>query len=335
MNGKYRVAVVGTGGMGSRWAKLAMSHMDSQLSALIDIDRHKAEILHRSLNSSAKIFFNLKEALNRSMIDIVVVATPHKFLGLLSREALTAGKHVLCEKPGGVNARELQKNFSLAQKNNLRYMIAFNHRFHPAVWKAKELFEKGIIGKLLFMRGCYGHGGRAGYEKEWRASKEMGGGGELLDQGVHLLDLSRWFAGEPVAVKSFITTNFWKINPLEDNAFVLLKNRNDIITQIHVSWTQWKKTFLWEIYGDKGYLAVNGLGGKYQTETLTIGRRNKDFSVFEKQIEFKNAVRIDPDDSLYGVWGEFISAIRQKRDPIPSGYDGWKTLSIVEKIYGK
>jgi len=330
---KFSVVIVGTGAMGTRWAKVIGFHGRCRLAALVDPDLSKAETLMKIIGSSVPIFSDLRSALERLMVEAVVIATPHVFLAPLSEQALSLGKNVLCEKPGAINARQLKKNWQLAQKKRLRFMIAFNHRFHPAIITAKKLFDRKDIGPLLFIRGRYGHGGRKGYDQEWRASKALGGGGELLDQGIHLIDLTRWFMGEPKEIRSFLTTNFWKIKPLEDNAFILFKGDNDVIVHLHVSWTQWKNLFSWEVYGEKGYLSVEGLGGKYGRERLLIGKRGRDFSVSEKKIEFRNPARIDPDDSLYDLWEEFISAIEEERDPVPGVYEGWQALALVDKIY--
>ncbi len=132
----------------------------------------------------------------RDDLDAVVVATPNKYLLPASLAALHSGKHVLCEKPPGRNAGETQQMVEAAQASGKILKVGFNHRFHPAIWKAHAFCQQGAIGELMFMRVIYGHGGRPGYDKEWRGSADLAGGGELLDQGVHILDLCRWFLVE-------------------------------------------------------------------------------------------------------------------------------------------
>ena len=171
----------------------------------------------------------------------------------------------------------------------------FNHRHHPAIWRAHELCAEGAIGPLMFIRAVYGHGGRPGYDKEWRADADLSGGGELLDQGVHIVDLCRWFLGDFAEVFGSTATYFWDLGhfesagrdspraangqsvapssiSLEDNAFALLRTADGRVAQFHTSWTQWKNRFSFEVFGRDGYLRVEGLGGSYGVERLEVGR---------------------------------------------------------------
>jgi len=210
-------------------------------------------------------------------------------------------------------------------------MVGYNHRFHDAFIKARHLYQKGDIGKILFIRARYGFGGRIGYDKEWRLNKAISGGGHLIDQGVHMIDLAMSFIGEIRGVKGFTSDTFWKPGP-EDNAFVLIQGRNKAIASIHVSLTQWKPLHNFEIYGTKGYLSIEGLGQKYGGgEKLVIGRRAVDFTgeVKEKVI----TCNPNADDSLTLELAEFVSAIRQGRQVVPSGEEAYETLKIVEKTY--
>jgi predicted dehydrogenase len=129
-------------------------------------------------------------------IEIVIVATTHDMLAPIAAEAAGAGKHVLIEKPGARRASELDAVAEAARRTGALVRVGFNHRYHRAIQKARAIFDSGAIGPLLFIRGRYGHGGRPGYEREWRADAALSGGGELLDQGVHLIDLARWFLGD-------------------------------------------------------------------------------------------------------------------------------------------
>jgi predicted dehydrogenase len=132
-----------------------------------------------------------------------------------------------------------------------------------------EIVSSGEIGSIMFLRGRYGHGGRIGYEKEWRANKSESGGGELIDQCTHLLDLSIGFLGAVQLEYAAIPTYFWKM-PVEDNAFILVKNLRGSIAFLHASCTEWKNMFSFEVYGEGGKLDINGLGNSYGTETLTL-----------------------------------------------------------------
>lgn len=207
--------------------------------------------------------------LARPEIDAVFVCTSHEHLAGLGAAALKAKKHVLIEKPGARNFEELEALVALARESKRLVKIGFNHRFHPALLKAKELLDSGRLGPLMFLRGRYGHGARPGYEKEWRAQKEISGGGELIDQGVHLIDLSRLFLGDLEAAAAYLPTYFWKMQ-VEDNAFMLLKSPSGQAAWLHASWTEWKNKFSLEIYGRDAKLQIEGLGGSYGEESLTL-----------------------------------------------------------------
>ena len=250
----------------------------------------------------------------RNDVDIVVNSSINEVLKPISVAALESGKHVLCEKPLGRNADEALAMVEAARKSNRNLKTGFNHIFHPAIWKAKELFDGGAIGKLLTIRARYGHGSRPGMEKEWRSSRTLSGGGELLDQGVHVIDLIRWFAGEVQEVYGKTVTKFWNIE-VEDNAYALLTCRNGVIAQFHVSWTNWRNIFSFEIFGGSGYLAINGLGGSYGTETLEFGCRKPEGGKPDVEIfEFDSL-----DRTWEFEWKEFRSSIDEGREPLRNG----------------
>ena len=262
-------------------------------------------------------------------IDAVVVATVNKSLLPIARAALQSGKHVLCEKPLGRNAWEAKEMVETAQKANRVLKVGFNHRHHPALWRAQEMAQSGKIGPLMSIRAAYGHGGRPGYDQEWRGDPELAGGGELLDQGVHVIDLCRWFMGDFVQVSGMLGTWFWQVAPLEDNGFALLRTAQGQVAQIHTSWTQWKNLFRFEIFGRDGFLLINGLGGSYGVETLTLGKRRPESGPpLMETWEFPG-----PDISWQAEWEEFKKAIQEGRQPLGNGHDGYQAARVIDAIY--
>jgi predicted dehydrogenase len=261
-------------------------------------------------------------------VDIVVVSTTNNWLAPITVAALQAGKHVLCEKPPGCTAEEALQMLQAARNSKRRLKIGFNHRHHVAVWKAKELLDQDSIGELLFIRCRYGHGGRPGYEREWRADPKAAGGGELLDQGIHAIDLFRWFLGDFDEAFGYAATWFWDM-PVEDNAFALFRTEDGRVASLHASWTQWKNTFSLEVFGRDGYLIVDGLGGSYGTEQLTWGRRGPhSVPPDEKCFSWSGA-----DISWTAEWSEFTAAIREDRQPLANEYDGWQAMRMVSAVY--
>jgi len=324
MNKKLKVAIIGAGLIGNKRAKVIKDLNKEELVLVADIDKEKAENFAKTYN--CHFTTNWQKAVKRKDIDIVIVATPNNFLARISIAALKNGKHVLCEKPFGRNMKESEAILKAAEKAHCLIKVGFNHRFHPAILRAKKLFDKGEIGKILFIRARYGHGGRMGMEKEWRFKKAISGGGELLDQGIHLIDLCRWFGGEFQKVYGITETKFWKSN-VEDNAFVLMKNEN-ITVSFHVSTTNWKNIFSFEIFGDKGFLIIEGLGRSYGEETLIFGKRKPQFGIPKIKI-----FKFLKDSSWKNEWENFICAIKFGKKIIGDGRDGLEANRIINAIY--
>jgi predicted dehydrogenase len=196
--------------------------------------------------------------------------------------------------------------------------------------KAHELFSQGAIGELTFLRCRYGHGGRPGYGEEWRADPAISGGGELLDQGVHAVDLFRWFAGEFSDAFGMIASYLWTAGgQVEDNGFATFRTAGGQIAQLHASWTQWKNIFSFEVFGRDGYLVAEGLGGSYGPERLTWGRRRPESGPpIVEEYEFPPT-----DTSWQREWDELVAAIREGREPLGSGYGGWQALRMLGAVY--
>jgi predicted dehydrogenase len=336
-----RIGIVGAGLIGRKRAEaIASLSANLKVDLVSDIDGDKAVELGRFCDAAPCV--DWRELTRRDDIDGVIVATPNKFIREIAISAIEHGKHVLCEKPLGRNAGEAEAIWSKAKERGLILKTGFNHRFHPAVRNAKKIVEDGGIGKIYLLRAIYGHGGRPGYDKEWRASRDLCGGGELLDQGVHIIDLFRWFLGEFEEAYGRIATYYWPME-VEDNAFAMFRTGRGQVATMHTSWTQWKNKFLLEIIGEKGYLVVDGLGGSYGTERLVIGKRKvrdataKDSTPGiqyaggapdEEILEFPG-----PDISWREEMKEFASAITGNREPIGSGYDGLMANRLVGAVY--
>jgi predicted dehydrogenase len=242
--------------------------------------------------------------------------------------ALAAGKHVLCEKPFGCNAEEALGLLDAARQADRVVKVGFTLRHHQAVAHAHSLVAGGEIGVAVALRAAYGHGGRPGYDREWRGNPALAGGGELLDQGVHLVDLSRWFLGDFARVSGAVGTWVWQIEPLEDNGFALLQTADGRVATLHTSWTQWRNLFRLEVLGTEGLVAVGGLGGSYGPETLVHARRSEGGPPDEERWAFETA-----DEAWISEWQEFASAIREGREPLGSASDGLEAARLVDAVY--
>jgi len=320
----FGVGVVGCGLIGRKRA-IALGS-GGKLVACADIDRGRAQSL--ASISGAQVFGDWRELVYAPQVDVVIVATLHDSLAEITLAAAQAGKHVLVEKPAARNAEELAPVAAAAAENGIKIHVGFNHRYHRSLRKAREIVDSGVLGELMFMRARYGHGARLGYEKEWRADPLLSGGGELIDQGPHLIDLSRWFLGDMTEVQGFAHTYFWDM-PVDDNAFILLKNPKKQAAFLHASCTEWKNLFSIEIYGKQGKLDLSGLGGSYGLEKITWYKMLPEMGPPETITwEYPMA-----DDSWAVEISEFFEDIRLNRKPACGLSDAAAVLAIVQAIY--
>ena len=319
-----RVAIIGCGLIGARRARALAG---ARLVACCDVVRERAGALAAQF-PGCDATTAWQEAIAGA--DIVVVATTHDQLAPIAAGAAAAGKHVLVEKPGARRAAELDPVARCAAETGALVRVGFNHRFHSALQKAREIFDSGALGPMMFVRGRYGHGGRPGYEREWRADAALSGGGELVDQGVHLIDLARWFLGDFTSVCGHAATYFWNM-PVDDNAFLLLRTAAGQTAFLHASWTEWKNLFSLEICGRDGKLEITGLGGSYGTERLAWYRMLPQMGPPETQIwEYPMA-----DRSWELEFAAFLDDIRLGRQPSPGIADAQAVLRVVERVYGE
>jgi len=323
---KLRVGIVGCGLIGSRRARCAAAAGDNVVSvADIAVDRAVA----LAGDHGARVELDWRELVADPEIDAVVAATFNAALADVALAALDAGKHVLCEKPFGCNTTEALRLFEAASQTDRVVKVGFTLRHHAAVARAHALVANGQIGAPVALRAAYGHGGRPGYDREWRGDPALAGGGELLDQGVHLVDLSRWFLGDFTLVSGALGTWVWRVEPLEDNGFALLQTADGHVATIHTSWTQWRNLFRLEVLGTEGLVTVGGLGGSYGTETLVHARRNPEGGApDERQWAFETG-----ELAWIAEWEEFAGAIREGREPCGSASDGYEAARLVDAIY--
>jgi len=319
-----RAAIIGCGLIGR---KRSQALQGCRLTVCCDTQGDRAEALAKTAPGAVALT-DWQAAVVRPDVDIVLVATTHDMLAPIGCAAAAAGKHVLMEKPGARRAAELDPVRAAATRTGARVRVGFNHRYHRAFRKAREVFESGELGKMMFVRGRYGHGGRPGYDREWRAVPELSGGGELVDQGMNLIDLARWFLGDFDKVQGQIATCFWDM-PVEHNGFLLLGTAAGQTAFLHASWTEWKNTFSFEIYGRTGKLEITGLGGSYGVERLTFYKMSAAMGPPETTAwEFPMA-----DDSWETEFHEFLEDIRLGRDSSPGLADAQAALRIIEKVY--
>jgi predicted dehydrogenase len=322
---KLRFAIIGCGLIGN---KRAGTIPPGALKFACDLDSVKASALVTKYGGHGTT--QTSDVFRHPDVDVVVISAANASLAPLARFALENGKHVLVEKPGAVNANQLSEIESATAGSKSLLRIGYNHRFHPAFRKAYELVREADLGDLMFIRARYGHGGRIGYNREWRADPALSGGGELIDQGVHLIDLAASFMGEFTTIDGHAATYFWDM-PVEDNAFVTLRTAAGQTAWLQVSCTEWKNLFSFEIYFKRAKLHIEGLGGSYGMERLYYYKMLPEMGPPETIIyEYPR-----PEDSWALELNEFLEDIRLNRMPNPGLKEGKRTLEIVERIYQK
>jgi predicted dehydrogenase len=319
-----RVAIVGCGLIGHKRAK-ALG--DCRLVAVADVQPGRAQQLAGQYPGCVALS-DWQDTVTRRDVDAVIVATTNDALAAVTLAAVQHGKHVLVEKPAARSTAELRPVIVAARRAGVMVKVGFNHRFHPAFQKARAIWDRGELGPLLYLRGRYGHGGRLGYEREWRADPAVAGGGELLDQGVHLIDLARWFAGDFTEVHGLTGTFFWNM-PVEDNGFLLLTTPRGQVAWLHASCTEWKNLFCFEIFGRHGKLQVDGLGGSYGAERLTHYRMLPQMGPPETTSwEYPGE---DPSWRL--EFAHFLECVARRRPPSGTLDDALAALKIVQQAY--
>jgi predicted dehydrogenase len=324
MSNGLGVGIIGCGLIGHRRARALAS---ARLVAAADIDLERAKAL-AATKPECEAFSNWHEAVAHPDVQIVIVSTLHDTLAEITAGAIAAGRHVLVEKPAARRARELESVIAAARARNVKVRVGFNHRYHRAFLKARELVDAGALGKLMFLRARYGHGGRLGYDREWRADMVRSGGGELIDQGSHLIDLARWFLGDFTGIDGFAYTYYWDM-PVDDNGFLLLKTASQQVAFLHASCTEWKNTFSFELYGSVGKIDISGLGGSYGTERLVFYRMLPEMGPPETTAwEYPMA-----DNSWDTEFVEFLADIEGDRTPSAGLADAVAALRIIERIY--
>jgi predicted dehydrogenase len=320
-----RFAIIGCGLIGQK--RLRSFKDRHTLTVASDVIPARAQSL-ASQAPQARVEADWKTAVAAPDVDAVIVATTNDSLAPVTLAAIEAGRPVLVEKPAARSVQEITPLIEQARLKGIHVQVGFNHRYHPAFRQARQILDSGVLGELMFLRARYGHGGRVGYDREWRADPKIAGGGELLDQGVHLIDLSRWILGDFTSVEGRADTFYWDM-PVEDNGFLLLRTAQGRVAWLHASCTEWKNLFSFEIYGREGKLHIEGLGGSYGVERLSYYHMLPQMGPPETTIwEYPGA-----DLSWELELADFEEGAAGRRCSAPGLRDAAAALGVVEQIY--
>ncbi len=321
-----RIAVVGAGLQARRRASAVSASADAEVVVVTAVPMASAAMLAREVCAEASTDWTA--AVVRPDVDAVIVCTPPDSHAEIAAAALGAGKHVLCEKPLARSSTEAQRIVDGAERAGRVLWCGFNHRYHPALRQVHEWLDQGYVGEAMYLRARYGICGRPGYEHEWRADPKRVGGGHLMEQGIHLVDLARWLLGDFATALGTVNTYYWKAQSLEDNAFAILRKGDGRVAMLHSSLTEWRNLFSLELFGTDAYALAEGLGGSYGLETATLGIRDFNAPFAEERIEYRGA---DPCWQL--EWEAFVTATEDNGNRLATAHDGVQALRIVEAVY--
>jgi 1,5-anhydro-D-fructose reductase (1,5-anhydro-D-mannitol-forming) len=276
--------------------------------------------------------------INDPSIDAVFICTPNYRIVPLCKQALAAGKHVFSEKPPAFNAAEVGEVRVTEESSGKKLMYGFNHRHHDSIKKMKQIVDGGELGKVLWMRGRYGKEVDEDYFKGWRADPKLAGGGIMLDQGIHMLDLFLHFAGGFDEMHSIVSNLHWKMDGLEDNVFAIMRNtESGISASLHSTMTQWRYLFSLEVFLQKGSLILNGLktsSGVYGDEELAI--KYNEFGDKSGNIRHEEIIKYETNNSWNSEIREFFDAISENKH-ISNGNSeqAYQLMEAIDRIYQK
>ncbi len=320
-----RVAVIGAGGVGARRAALAAESDSAELVVVVDIDEARATSVAKPLD--ADVATKWRSVVGRADVDALVVSTSNDLHAPVAIAAMEAGKDVLVEKPLARTPEESKAIVDTARRTGRICQTGFTHRYYPAVWRAHERIAAGEFGRVLWTRGRYGHRGTPALAKGWFAQASISGGGTFLDNGVHFLDLFRWFMGDFHEATGFVTTAFWsEIAPVEDNGFGLFRTADGRVAALHSSWTQWEGIFSLEFGCERALITCDG--GSGTRLAVTPREANGDASTTTIE-EFS----VPAGYGWQRDWEEFERAVATRQRPVADAEDGWRAVELAYAIY--
>ena len=322
--------IIGFGKMGKIRAQTVQALGIGKIIAVFDINKKIKFSSYPKVNS-------VEEIINASDIDVVFVCTPNYLNKPYTIACLKAGKHVFCEKPPAFSGAEVEEIREVEVSSGKKLMYGFNHRHHRSIETMKRLIDSDKFGRILWMRGRYGKSVDDNFFQNWRSKKNMAGGGILIDQGIHMLDLLLHLGGHFDDIHAFVSKLYWEID-VEDNVFAILRNRKTgLVASLHSTMTQWRHLFSLEIFMEKGYLVLNGLktsSGTYGDEVLSIAR-NRTIAP-RATWEDEEKITFHTDTSWRSEVTHFFSAI--KNDSIiriGNSKDALTLMNLIDRIYQK
>jgi len=324
------VGIIGFGKMGKIRGEALEKNIQASIHSVFDNDTSIDFSGYQVSNSPDDI-------INHPDIDAVFICTPNHLNKTLTIQALSAGKHVFCEKPPAFTAADVEEIRSVEADSGKKLMYGFNHRHHKSIVDMKSLIDSSEFGRVLWMRGRYGKSVDQSFYDNWRSKRDLAGGGIFLDQGIHMLDLFLHLGGNFDEVHAFVSSLYWQID-VEDNVFAIYRDsKTGVVASLHSTMTQWRHLFSLEIFLEKGYMVLNGLktsSGTYGDEIMAIARNRTTApaATWEDEEHFT----YHTDKSWEDEVNHFIYAVVEDRSiEIGDSYSALQLMRLVDKTYSK
>jgi predicted dehydrogenase len=327
---KLKVGICGYGIVGKRRRICVDRHPDLKMIAICD----QSFTDKKSMVDGLDGYKSYRDLLKMDL-DILIVCMTNDIAPEVTIAGLKEGLHIFCEKPPGKDVLDIKKVIEVEKGcQGQKLMYGFNHRYHDSIKEAMRIIKTNELGKVINLRGVYGKSQLITFDQsDWRTKRDISGGGVMLDQGIHMLDIMRLFAGEFTEVHSFIENSHWNYD-VEDNAYALMRTKNGVVAMMSSSATQWRHRFHLDINLEKGSIILGGIlsGSKsYGAETLTVVYANPENDQGDPK---EVTTRYNTDPSWYEEIKEFTDCINDNKK-ITSGNsdDALQTMKLVYKIY--
>jgi len=327
---ELKVGIAGFGVVGKRRKNCIARHPGLRVVAVCDQTFEDEGVLA----DGVRYYRDYRRLLTDSL-DVLFVCLTNDVASQVTIAGLEAGLHVFCEKPPGRNVDDIVKVIACERVHpGLKLMYGFNHRYHESVQEALRILRSGELGAVINMRGMYGKAKLITFNQpDWRTKRGIAGGGVLLDQGIHMVDLMRLFGGEFTDIHSFISNSHWGYD-VEDNAYAIMRTAGGVVGMLNSSATQWRHRFHLDINLERGSLILGGIlsGTKsYGAETLTVVRADPDN---DQGDPWEQVTRYNRDPSWDGEISAFALSILNDL-PVQSGTseDALRTMQLVFRIY--
>lgn len=327
---RMRVGIAGYGIVGKRRRQFIDLHPQLQTVAVCDRFFDKSG----SFDDGVRYYTNYRDMLEKEKLDLLFVCLTNDVAPEVTIAGLERGMHVFCEKPPGRNMQDIADVILVERKHpHLKLKYGFNHRYHDSVRDALRIVRDRELGEVINLRGVYGKSQIVAFNSaDWRSQRSVAGGGILLDQGIHMVDLMRLFAGEFEQVHSFVSNDFWKFD-VEDNAYALMRTKSGVVAMLHSSATQWRHRFQLEVSLQRGSIILSGIlsGSKsYGEEKITVAYLGQNDNGLPKE----QTTHYNADNSWRDEINEFADAVLNDK-PIVEGssHEALKTMHLVYKIY--